>query len=399
MLQKKIKTKIFIVCLILFVLNIGVYGNEKLDITHGPYLIDQCEDAITIVWFTNNPSSSWVEYSGDKNFGTFPTWGGYPKIAKNSNHGLIDANTTKHVIRLENLSPGAIYKYRVNSREIRQFNPYEVLYGDTFASEVYSFETLNPQRSEFSFCVVADIHERASVLDTLLEIGDTEKMDMIFYTGDMLNWIGDENRIFDGMIDVSVKHFAKNKPFVYVRGNHETRGAKARKLFEYFPHHSNEFYYAFKQGETYFIILDVGEDKPDSHPVYAGLVDFDNYRDVQTEWLKKEVESDAFKNAKYKVVVNHIPLFTNSKGHGGEDATKKWGQILNKAKIDLMISGHHHQYAFIQKNKNGNKFPILVLGTDMILNADVNKNNMNLEMKNIDNSIEENITIKPKWKK
>ncbi|MFC1565255.1 hypothetical protein ACFL6G_09985, partial [candidate division KSB1 bacterium] len=65
-----------------------IIAQEKLTITHGPYLLDPAEDAITVVWFTNKPCLTWVEYSGDKSFGTFPTWGGYPKIAKSSMNGL-----------------------------------------------------------------------------------------------------------------------------------------------------------------------------------------------------------------------------------------------------------------------------------------------------------------------
>ena len=68
------------------------FSQEKLEIAHGPYLLDPAENAMTVVWFTNKNAVSWVEYSDDKSFEAFPTWGGYPQIAKSSNNGLIDAN-------------------------------------------------------------------------------------------------------------------------------------------------------------------------------------------------------------------------------------------------------------------------------------------------------------------
>lgn len=57
-----------------------------------------------------------------------------------------------------------------------------------------------------------------------------------------------------------------------------------------------------------FIKLDTGEDKSDTHPVYAGITDFDAYRTEQAEWLKKLVASKEYKKAKYHVVISHFPM-------------------------------------------------------------------------------------------
>jgi len=359
-----------------------LFSQEKLAISHGPYLLDPAEDAITVVWFTNKNSVSWVEYSDDKSFGTFPTWGGYPQIAKSSNHGLIDANTKRHSIRVKDLEKGTEYKYRVVSKEILQFNPYEVLYGDSVVGEIHEFETLDHEKESFSFGAVTDVHERGSELDSLLQKSAISDMDLMFYTGDILNWLGEKKRIFDGFLDVSVKHFATEKPLILIRGNHETRGPTARNLMSYFPHSSGKFYYSFTQGDVFFIILDSGEDKPDSHPVYAGLVDFDALRTEEAEWLQQEVESEGFKQSLYKVVMIHIPLFSGSPGHGSNDITKKFGPILNSGGIDLMISGHHHRFNIIKPNEKRNHFPIVILGQDMFLKGDVSKERLSIKVAN-----------------
>lgn len=373
-------------------------SQEKLTIDHGPYLIDPAENAMTVIWFTNKRCLSWVEYSGEKSFGTFPTWGGYPKIAKSRHNGLIDANNKRHSIRITDLQPGAKYRYRIVSKEILQFNPYEVLYGDSVTGDILEFETLDPGKTNFSFGVVTDVHGRGAKLDTLLKTIAVDSIDMMFYTGDILSWIGEEKRIFDGFLDVSVKHFAREKPFIFTRGNHETRGPNARTLFSYFPHSSGKFYHSFTQGNVYFIVLDSGEDKPDSHPVYAGLVDFDNYRAEQAEWLQNEVAKDNFKKALYKIVISHIPLFSGSKKHGATDITEKWGSILNDADIDLMLSGHHHRYSRIEKTDGKNRFPIIVLGQDMIIRADVTDKQQVLTVKNINGEDVDRIVIPAKLK-
>ncbi|MFC1556592.1 metallophosphoesterase [candidate division KSB1 bacterium] len=369
------------------------YSQERLKITHGPYLVEPAENAITVAWFTNKACLSWVEYSGDKSYGTFPTWGGYPKIAQSSNNGLIDANTTRHAIRITNLEKGTKYRYRIASKEILKFNPYEVLYGDSVVGDVLGFETLDPEKENFSFGVVTDVHGRAAVLDTLLQIAELDFMDMMFYTGDILSWIGDEKRIFNGFLDVSVKHFAKEKPFVYIRGNHETRGPSARNLMSYFPRSNGKYYHSFTQGDVHFIMLDSGEDKADSHPVYAGLVEFDKLRDEQSEWLKEEVQSESFKKALYKIVMVHIPLFSGSNGHGASEITKKWGPILNEADIDLMISGHRHRFSRIEPVEGKNRFPVVVLGQDMFLRTDVSNRELSIIITKMDSSVVDKFVV------
>lgn len=368
-------------------------SEERLAITHGPYLVEPGQSAMTVVWFTNTACVSWVEYCGDDNRGVFPVWGGYPKIARASSNGLIDANTRRHAIRLGDLEPGTKYRYRVVSKEILQFDPYEILYGDTVVGEVLEFETLDPTKADFSFGVVADVHERAPKLDSLLRSTAVDSIDFMLYAGDILNWIGDEERIFSGFLDVSVRRFAKETPFVLARGNHETRGPEARGLISYFPHSTGKFYQSFTQGNVHFLIMDSGEDKPDSHPVYGGVVDFDAYRDEQTEWLRETVGSDEFRRARYRVVVVHIPVFSGSSGHGATDITEDWGPVLNNAGIDLLVSGHHHRYSRTEASDGKNKFPIVVVGQDMLLKTDVSSDQLSLTIRDINGGIVDTMVI------
>ena len=53
------------------------------------------------------------------------------------------------------------------------------------------------------------------------------------------------------------------------------------------------------------VMIDCGEDKPDTIPAYAGLLDFDNYRSEQATWLKELVKTKEFKKAKYRIVISH----------------------------------------------------------------------------------------------
>ncbi len=370
-------------------------AEEPFAIDHGPYLLEPGEDSVTIVWTTNLKSFSWVEYGTGENPQTFPVWGSVVQKAYSSRHGLIDAYTTLHAVRITGLNPGQRYRYRVVAKEMLQFKPYEVVFGEQIVSEVYAFDTLDRDKASFSFAVVADVHGKADMLDTLLEDVPWEMMDMVFFAGDTLSWLETRDQIFEGFLDVSVNRFAKEIPLIFIRGNHETRGHFARNLMDYFPASGGKFYLSCDHGLVHFIVLDSGEDKPDSHPVYAGIVDFDQYREEQAKWLKKDVQSSAFQNALYKIVLFHIPPFLDSDWHGPQDVTRRWGPILNEAGIDLVISGHRHEYAFNKPAKDKNAFPIVVLDQEMLLTVDVSTKQLTLKITDLSGEIVAQFAIQP----
>ncbi len=216
---------------------------------------------------------------------------------------------------------------------------------------------------------------------------------MLFLNGDILSWIGDEERIFGGFLDASVNLYAQEKPFIFIRGNHETRGIGARSIMSYFPHSSGRSYYSFTQGEVHFTVLDCGEDKPDDHPVYAGIVDFDSFRTEQAEWLAREVQTEAFKKAGYRIVLFHIPAYSKSDWHGATEVTNKWGPILNRAKVDLVINGHTHRFERINKTTGKNNFPILITGKKMILETQVSPDELSCTVTNTEGELVDSFTL------
>jgi phosphodiesterase/alkaline phosphatase D-like protein len=89
--------------------------------THGPYLQLPDTTSMTVVWHTNRPAVSRVEYWERAN----PVRAGAElappapdriRIAISAHHGLLDNDRTSHAIRLHGLKPGTTYAYRVISR-------------------------------------------------------------------------------------------------------------------------------------------------------------------------------------------------------------------------------------------------------------------------------------------
>ena len=145
-------------------------------------------------------------------------------------------------------------------------------------------------------------------------------------------------------------------------------------------------YYAFRHGPVFFIVIDGGEDKPDSDIEYYGTAAFDLYRENEGKWLKSVLESEEFKSAPYRVILSHIPLNDNS-WHGGRHAWKHLCQQCEDKGINIMISGHIHKYRFYDKGVHNQSFPTVVIGADKFVDATADKEKMTIAIKNFDGSV------------
>lgn len=365
---------------------------EELSIAHGPYLQAVTEDSVTIVWFTTKNCVSHVQYwPGDG-----PSEGNDVTTVFASHHGLVEANTKIHRIPLTGLTTGQRYAYRVISQEIERFDSDEVTYGGTVTGGPYCFQSLDPQKDEFSFCVVNDAHGDTDELQSLLDQVSWDDTDMAFLNGDMVNHWSRESQVFNSFLDICVKRFARQTPFIYVRGNHDTRGPLARGLLGYFPTPDNQYYYTFRHGPVCFLILDSGENSPDSSEEHFGLADFDAYLAEQTKWLEETVQGESFRNSQYRIVLVHMPPSSHGDSYGAKRVRKLWSAILNEARIDLALCGHTHKFARIDANESANRYPILVNASDTITNVAVSRDRLEVTVRETDGEIAGTIVLKPR---
>ena len=340
---------------------------QSYTFNHGPYLQELSEHAVTFVFTTSDKGFSWVEVKPD---------GGEAERHYTVRNGLRDAYNTFNVIRVENLRPDTRYQYRLCSKQIADFQPYKVTFGDSIVSPWRRFSTPDPKATACSFIALSDM-QQPDKLGRLLNQAGVGSADMIFYVGDMMNYYDNEETPFRSFIDKSVELFASEKPFVLVRGNHETRGNMAREYARYVPKSSGKYYGAYRVGDIMFVVLDCGEDKPDDFWVYAGLTDFDGYRTEQAAWFGELIRSKAYKSAKWRIVMNHFPPLSHMEGdnperHGIQDITDKFLPLYNQAKIDLMISGHTHAYEFMSPDKYDRlTFPVIVNSTESVARIDI----------------------------
>ena len=350
---------------------------QEFKINHGPYLQNMGSDEVTVYFTTSKEAFSWVEVIGDK-------WT-KPQRFATMVAGQYNAYNKENRVQITGLRPGTKYRYRLVSKEITEYRPYKVTYGDSIATAWEEFTTFNPKQQSLSFVLMNDGHDKPQKVKNLLGKFPLTNVDMVVYLGDMISYYEKEEAPYYGYIDPSVEVFAKNKPFISIRGNHEMRGKLTRNYMNIIGCPNDRFYNIAYFGCTALIMLDPGEDKPDTQPVYAGMNSYDGYRMEQIEWLKKEAKSKQFKAAKNKIVLMHIPPIVTDDPNIPEEYTateleKHFKPLFNELGVDIVISGHTHRHIVAEKGERGNNYPIITNDNEDVMLVNSNKDGINIKI-------------------
>ena len=346
-----------------------------------PYLQAMDQNSVTVVWHTTRPSISWVNYQEK---GTDEK----PMTAISSTYGLKDIGLIQK-ITLKDLKPGTTYTYEINSKEVTKLEPYKFDFGAEESmkdknGKTFTFTTWPEKADTFSFVMINDLHDDNAKHEKLLKATDADTAAFICYNGDIEPDKMNDNDMFTKFLNVPINTYAWEKCFFMLRGNHETRGAMARKMHDYFPTKTDQFYYTFQYGDVFFVNLDCGEDKIDGSKEYGGLVDFDSYRNEQVEFLKKVVKMPEYKKARYRVFFCHIPpvggkdsdliirktkldgtvedskVLDGDPWHGDMEIYNKFLPFMMDNKADLLLCGHYHRLFNTDYIQNGKVLPVLV---------------------------------------
>ncbi len=314
---------------------------ENFRVLGAPVVQGLSSSAVSIAWAVNDTSTGWVEFGETEALGQLATGGG---------DGLHSLDALVHRVRLDGLVPGRRYFYRAVSVPIAFLGAYDIRRGRPFESRTYSFTTPDAGQGRRVQCaVINDTHERVETLRSLFTHLADQPGDLLFWNGDMFNDIATSQQLAEQLLYPATMAYAATRPVYFARGNHDVRGAEARALGRVLDTPAGHHYYSVRQGPVAFVVLDTGEDKPDDHPVYAGLGAFDAYRTRQAAWLAEELRKDHVRSAAFRVVVAHIPLYSPSasQAHGGADARAKWHDALVAGRVDLLITGHTHRHAWM----------------------------------------------------
>jgi predicted phosphodiesterase len=326
-------------------------------IMEGPYLVATSDTTTTIVWLTDTPSHSRVEYG---------TGGDTSGVVEPQEDGLVPVGT-RHVVHLTGLEPGTTYSYRVVSTRVVKLKAYWPDKGLDVTSEVETFTTLDPRAPATSFSVVTDTHEDVGRINRLMRMIDWDTTEFLIHAGDAFHSIESQDQLFRNWLTPIAAALAHRKPLVYARGNHEYRGPFARRLADYVPTIEGRPYYARDSGPVHLIVLDTGEDKPDDTNVYAELNRTTPYRDEEFRWFQAHVRSSPrVSEAPFRVIAMHQPRWGWL-----ADGNARWIELANEAGVDLVIAGHRHRFAYAAPGEGGaHAYHLLTLGQDQVARVD-----------------------------
>lgn len=316
-----------------------------------PYLQNPTPDAVSVMFQTRTLAHAWVEYGQD----TLNL-----RRARMEYEGQAVCHEADHKVRLKGLQPGCKYYYRVCAQEILHYGAYNKIFGDASVTPFFSFILPEENQSDFTALVFNDLHRNSETIRLMSELADDIPHDFVVFNGDCLPDPASREDALHMLYRLTSAFHAESVPAFFVRGNHEIRGFYSAALPSLFDQPGGHTYGAFSWGDTRFVILDCGEDKPDEHWVYYGLNDFNAFRQAQADFLSAELKSRKFKQANRRVLIHHVPLWGNSDKF--VPCVDLWAPILENAKFDIALNGHTHRFRFHEAGKVSNPFPVCVGG-------------------------------------
>ena len=297
-------------------------------VEHGPFLFNPDYGRITVSWTTAGMCGALLDYrkAGQTEWTTIPA---------DVRNGVLEQSHAIHRIELENLVSGATYEYRLKSicpvKENIEIFPRD---------GSFRFTAFSPERTEYTFGLCSDLHSDEKTFRGLLNLPEGKASDFFIMLGDFLSHASGPNAFYTGFLDTGVKLYAKEKPLVFVRGNHEQIGLFAAD-YSLVGHYSGRTWYAFRQGRVCYVALDAGNDHADE-PGQGIHRNTDMTRE-EVEFLSGLSRTELWRTARFRVALVHIPLFRDA-----YDSNMTLGLVksipADVPQIDLMLSGHVHKY-------------------------------------------------------
>lgn len=176
-----------------------------------------------------------------------------------------------------------------------------------------------------------------------------DELDLLILNGDIPNHSGDLAN-FDLIYQLCEALTAGQRACVFSRGNHDMRGLFAEKLVDYTPHVAGKSFFTFRVGSLWGMVLDAGEDKPESHEAYTFTNVSHVMRREETAFVKGVIanadDEYAAAGVSHRMIVAHSPFTFRFKEPFNieEDVYGEWTALLAAhVKPDLLLSGHTHK--------------------------------------------------------
>ena len=330
-----------------------------------PCLQSAASTSMGVSWAVSGLSKGVVEYADNPQFRN-------STIVKSGGFGLVPIDVAALQVRLTGLKPSTKYYYRTITTPFTDYsNIYNAKLGEPVRSKVYSFTTLGAENGGH-FAMISDTHGKWKSYEMQASHLAANPPALLLWNGDATNTTQDKATAVEIFLDPPIPsaEFAAKIPMSFVCGNHDYRGSWISKIDEVLQpriqsERSSEFWdlkwnFAERLGDMAIIGMDTGEDKPDAHPKWFGLANFEPYRKVQAKWLEQTLARPEIASARFKIVFCHIPLYaapeSSDYSHDGvkvdpedyaywsRECYELWNPVMEKAGVQLVVAGHKHCY-------------------------------------------------------
>jgi len=278
-----------------------------------------------IIFLTEKPGMGWVEI-GEKKY-------------LDAQNGLMRWNDEMHRVSVPCEVLDAAGEYAVCWQEMEDRKPYYPVHGDTIRREYRFFPVKKDQ--PLRICYLADTHGR---VNEPAACAAQREFDLLMMGGDIADHNSTKQDLWV-LFKICSQAARGEKPVVFSRGNHDTRGRMAEYLPGMIGTDNGKTYFSFELPGVFGLVLDAGEDKRDSSREYGGTTCFEAFRRQETEWLQRVYEEGKWKSAEKKIALCHIPFTMKHPAPFDieEELYEEWTQLLNKMGVEFLITGHMHQ--------------------------------------------------------
>jgi predicted phosphodiesterase len=257
-----------------------------------------------IAWISEEAGAGFVQY------------GETPELE----HERGDGRTGKrHAVMLSGLRPGSRYYYRVAG-----------------AQKTASFRTAPEEPdSGFTFAVVGDSGTGSKAQRAVADLLERMQPDLILHTGDVVYPKGDDAD-YDPKFFAPYRRIVESVPVFPSLGNHDVETKNGAPYLENFHLPRNDpksmgRYYSFDWGNAHFVALD-------SELYYD---DGGGDPERQKAWLERDLGET---RQPWKFVFFHRPPYSSSE-HGSDLVVREdLEPILARHGVDVVFSGHDHDY-------------------------------------------------------
>ncbi|MBI4558438.1 MAG: metallophosphoesterase family protein [Candidatus Hydrogenedentes bacterium] len=273
-------------------------------IVAGPWLQNVTPTSAVVMWETDAPAPSIVEYGRSATFGQ---------------RASSESPASIHEVTLTGLMPETNYFYRAVS--------------GAATSETSTFQTAVRPNSAFAFVVVGDNRTHPENWKRIADRAHAERPNFVLNVGDVVT----DGNVKDQWLTewiLPAAQLMRRVPVYVAIGNHEEN---SHWFYDYVSYPKPENYYSFDFGNAHFAIIDSNQPLGPRSPQY--------------QWLDKDL---ARTRATWKFVAHHHPPYSSDKNdYGdtekeesarGDDNVRSLVPLYEKHRVDICWYGHIHSY-------------------------------------------------------